>query len=346
MTPGQASSILRGVASELTSLPGTKFFKKVDSTLRGNPGVELAVISEELNVEKVLICPAFPQQGRAVREGKLLIRGRLLEETEFADKNGVSDVKSFFKACSPCRSLSLDMVRSGVDAVAVCLQHTGYTVADAETDADLRILAEAGKKSGISLYCGSGGLGRALAECEPGRGADRVPPRFQGVILVAAGSRNRATLEQCITLEEMGIEVVWIDGTDDSEKIMSGLRIGILAGEMKAAAFCTAKMRYMPNSEQQIQAFLGNIISQIQESIPIGGFILTGGDTASAVCRALHCSAIDLAGEVQPGLGWGVLVDGARPGLPVVTKAGGFGERDALKLALYFLLQETSSSRA
>ncbi len=58
--------------------------------------------------------------------------------------------------------------------------------------------------------------------------------------------------------------------------------------------------------------------------------MLTGGDTAVAVCAALGCEWIDIQGEIQPGVVMGSLGGGNLPGLPVVTKSGGFGEEQTL----------------
>jgi uncharacterized protein YgbK (DUF1537 family) len=44
-----------------------------------------------------------------------------------------------------------------------------------------------------------------------------------------------------------------------------------------------------------------------------------------------------LYGEVDAGMPWGRLIGGPADGLPVVTKAGGFGGDDALVQAVSFL---------
>jgi D-threonate/D-erythronate kinase len=47
-------------------------------------------------------------------------------------------------------------------------------------------------------------------------------------------------------------------------------------------------------------------------------------------------------GDVAPGIPWGTLIGGARPGLPIVTKAGSFGDDDALLLAVRFLANSST----
>ncbi|CCN03790.1 conserved hypothetical protein [Bordetella bronchiseptica Bbr77] len=74
-----------------------------------------------------------------------------------------------------------------------------------------------------------------------------------------------------------------------------------------------------------------------QRAVPVGsgglaaaGVVATGGDGASAVLAALQASGIALVDEVTGGVPLGTLTGGQAAGLPVVTKAGGFGEQDVL----------------
>ena len=68
-----------------------------------------------------------------------------------------------------------------------------------------------------------------------------------------------------------------------------------------------------------------------------GALLLSGGDTASAICRAAETRRIDLYGELLPGIPWGILRCGRLDGIPVVTKSGGFGAPDALiRVAEFF----------
>ncbi len=58
--------------------------------------------------------------------------------------------------------------------------------------------------------------------------------------------------------------------------------------------------------------------------------MLTGGETAIAVLRALGAQGLRLTGQLEPGLALGALAGGPFDGLIVMTKAGGFGDVDAL----------------
>jgi hypothetical protein len=69
---------------------------------------------------------------------------------------------------------------------------------------------------------------------------------------------------------------------------------------------------------------------------PTAALVLTGGDTAAFVLRALDASRILLAGETAPGIPWGVIQGGDADGCIVVTKSGGFGRLDTLAAAFDF----------
>lgn len=64
--------------------------------------------------------------------------------------------------------------------------------------------------------------------------------------------------------------------------------------------------------------------------------LLTGGDTAAQVCRAIGATGITLEGEIVTGLPWGRLEGSLYDGLPVATKSGAFGAPDALLQVLRF----------
>jgi uncharacterized protein YgbK (DUF1537 family) len=57
---------------------------------------------------------------------------------------------------------------------------------------------------------------------------------------------------------------------------------------------------------------------------------LVGGDGARAALTRLDASAIRIFDSLLEGIPLGVVVGGAADGVPVFTKAGGFGDEDAL----------------
>ncbi|RED33490.1 putative nucleotide-binding sugar-metabolising enzyme [Paenibacillus sp. VMFN-D1] len=73
----------------------------------------------------------------------------------------------------------------------------------------------------------------------------------------------------------------------------------------------------------------------------INGLVLTGGDTAKAVCNQLNMNQMQLCTEVEAGLPLGKLRGGADTReYWAVTKAGGFGNERSLMNALIYMSGE------
>ncbi|MBI5085319.1 MAG: four-carbon acid sugar kinase family protein, partial [Acidobacteria bacterium] len=59
-------------------------YKKTDSTLRGNIGAELGALLGAFPGRRLTYAPAYPQLGRTVVHGRLLLDGLPVEQTPFA----------------------------------------------------------------------------------------------------------------------------------------------------------------------------------------------------------------------------------------------------------------------
>ena len=97
----------------------------------------------------------------------------------------------------------------------------------------------------------------------------------------------------------------------------------------------------MPGSAQAIAAWLGEITKRVLNRRKVSGLVLTGGDTAVHACRAMGATAIKVEGEVLPGIPAAKLLGGRHDGLRIVTKAGGFGDEDAIAAAIRYLREGT-----
>mgnify|MGYP000336118029 CR=1 FL=1 len=329
----QAAEVVRQVLRGLAVGGAVLVYKKIDSTLRGNAGAELRAVMAALGHPRALVCPAFPGQGRVVRAGRVWVNGVPLEDTAFAREAPGGEVARALGLLSDCRLLALEQVRAGEEALTALLsQGGGVVVADAETDADLAALARAGRRAGVALWCGSAGLARALAAGFKSADAPQAGKFPQGPALVVAGSRSMETLEQVAALEACGAVVLSLTGVlpGDSELIARAAADGLRAGQ--TVVICARGLPHLPGSAAQVAgalAWAASAALRAVERLP-ALLILTGGETAAAVCRRLECTHIRLVDEVEAGLALGVMRDGRAAGLWVITKAGGFGRRDTL----------------
>jgi uncharacterized protein YgbK (DUF1537 family) len=257
-------------------------FKKIDSTLRGNVGAEIAAASTAFGCDAAVITPAFPAMGRTVEEGYLRVNGA--EAVELLARLGL-------EACTHVKPGSVSAaIEAGARFISV----------DAMCDLDLDAIAAqalgAGKRI---LWAGSAGLASALARTLPW-GESPVPGCPLGTaappassVLFCIGSDHPVTVEQQRHLLALG----------RSEHVVLNLAV-------------------RQTSVERVRELVGNTAA--------GALVLSGGDTASLVCRALGVRRIELKDEIVPGIPWGYLSGGTFDQLRVATKSGGFGAPHAL----------------
>lgn len=201
----------------------------------------------------------------------------------------------------------------GPDLETMFLSQGGVSVEDAETDDDLAAIAEAAlARDPVPLLAGSGGLAGPVARTLARRCGKPAPddatgapfstaaPRSLLPIWLVIGSRHPSTMAQLACLEDKGL----FSGADE----LVLLRV-------------------------PLEAFDENAVRPAAEAVRrgmVGALVLSGGDTARLLCSVLAADAIQLGGEVLPGIPWGRLEGGPADGTIVVTKSGGFGGPDVL----------------
>ncbi len=331
----EAARRLRATAGRLGArLGGGRAFKKIDSTMRGSVGAELGELLAAGGWDGALVCPAFPAQGRVVRDGLLRVDGVLAHESAVGrDRHypaPTSDVAALLEPAltRPVTRLPLPVVRAGADAVLERLAEAagGVLTADAESEADLAVLACAAARRSTLLLAGSAGLGRAFAAALDYPAPRPALPRGEGWLWVV-GSRHPASRAQLLALEAAGAPGAWIDGekTPDLEAVLRALGRG-------APAFIACAPT-APLEPQAAAAALGAAAARALEGPLPDLLAVTGGETAFGVIGALDASRLDLLGAPGSGLALGTLTLGdgrARPSraVPLLTKAGAFGPSD------------------
>ena len=328
----QAVRAVRQAAQRVRALGGL-VYKKINSTLRGHPGPEFAALLESLfsagEPPRALIAPAFPAQQRVTRGGQVWVAGSRLEETLFGGEAPRGDLRQIFASQ---RCLPLEVLRGDPSAALARLRQPGLWLADAETEEDLRQLAVLGLASHMPVWCGSAGLARALGQQLAPLASRSRPERPAGPLLVVAGSQHPATVQQLQALQSLGVGLLslraeHLDAPPPAELAWRAAQ-QLAAGQ--AVALCA---RDLPPAapDQTVARTLAALTAEVLRSFrPIGLLALTGGDTAAAVCAVLGCTQLRLVDEAQPGLALGQMLDGRAAGLNVVTKAGGFGDANAL----------------
>jgi len=337
-------------------LKGDFLFKKIDSTLRGNIGPELEAMAEVLCCEKILVAPAFPASGRNVKDGILLVNGVPLARTELWQDFIIllkdSFIPSLFGLNSSFRTgiIELDIIEKGPDYLLreINKRTENVLVFDTLEQRHLQTIAKTGKTAGGRfLLCGSGGLAREMhimvanptPKAKPAVGDSSGRP-----VVLVVGSRHPVSAGQLLKVEDQSsIKLLHLETGELRHKDGKSSEISRLVNDanyyMKkgvSVAVTSTFSSFSSGMETEINATLADITHEIMNNNNPGGLFLSGGDTALAICEKIRASAIDVYGEVEPGIPAGNII-GWQNGLRVVTKAGAFGSENAIINSLRYL---------
>jgi len=371
VSPRVAAQRARLAAEALRRAGVDAVYKKIDSTFRGNIGHELEAILDVFPASVTILSPTFPPAGRAVRDGTLLVDGVPVHRTSVG-RDPVTPVRESHlptllgrQMRRPVHTLCLSSLRGPVGRLARIVREwqagtPGVVVADAVTPGDLDRLARLiAREDLFRVTAGSAGLAMAIGGVVtwPRRSGHRRPHLTAPVLLVV-GSPNPMSQAQVVRIEEEGraaviraaLAKVVADGDRyrrELERIVKRASVELEAGRdtvltlAQPAAPSSGQRMLPPSASKAISEFLGQAAERVSREVRPGGLLLCGGDIAIAVCSALGARAIELQGEVEPGVPWGHLVGGDLAGLPVVTKAGGFGKPETFGRVLRYFRPRT-----
>jgi len=308
---------IEDLAGRCSHLRANIVFKKIDSTLRGNVGVEIATALRMFNCEAAIVAPAFPLMHRFVRDGIL----------DWVDRSGGGrlDIQRLLTAQGFSRenlALMKPAGRTVVDLAAELdrkiLDAKHLLVVDCDSQDDLCLAVASGIMLPRNLlWVGSAGLGMAMADhiAQP-QNRKPISVARDAPLIFAIGSTHPATARQKRKLLE-AMEFVEVKPGRET--------IGVARHALRTPHHLVVSIEEGNRSKSSLCQFFAGL-----EGIPVAAIFLTGGDTGSLVCDAIKAHSIDLRDEIAPGFPWGKLCGGMFHGLPVASKAGSFGDEDAL----------------
>jgi uncharacterized protein YgbK (DUF1537 family) len=347
---------LRPVAHVLADLHPRWVYKKIDSCLRGNLGIESDILLDALALDAALVAPALPAQGRATIGGIHLVQGRPLAETEFASdplapvtSSDVVDILAG-QSCYPVGRIDLkEYGEPGhLERALQRERERGcrLIVCDAAEQAHLdQIAVLVIRSAGRLLPVGSAGLAASLVGQLSSRpvGESLPLPAIERLLMVC-GTGSPVTRRQLDALLSRypgvlrQLEPRWLieSSIGDRRRCASEL-IDTWTGGVLALTIGPLPPEGRAVTPEQADAGLARLTwlaAEILRSGRVDGVFLSGGETADAFLRASGGEAIQLDREILPGLVLGRWLGGVADSLPVVTKAGGFGQDQTLA-ALY-----------
>lgn len=348
------------LGSALIKLGFRRFYKKIDSTLRGNIAEEVKALMESLALTLAIIVPSYPAHGRIVENGYLQI------VQAWGDSSyplPVCYVPSIIKPASeiPVAVLTLPDVRQGEKNLTrkfAELYAAGINLiaVDAVTDEDLRNIAVAISKLDIPcLSVGSAGLASKLPIAWKVVAQEHLSPR-QGTMIVA-GTLNHVTAEQIFSaldypnteLIDIQTEVIY-DGrvAEELQQVITRVETALTEGKIPIVVTDTLlKNRndagalslsvQVQKHGQVVTNLLGQLTKEIVEKQGLRNLVISGDGTTTSICQMLGIGLIELEREILPGIPVGKAVGSKCDGVHLVTKAGGFGKRSSLRKVLELL---------
>lgn len=331
-----AAARVTSVLSALASWSDATWYKKIDSTLRGNLGAELDAMLAAMPDTVAVICPAFPAQSRGLEEGKLVYAGappidlpeRLRQQSQLQ-----------------VGAISLSTVRAGASALERGVQERRVAgdkliVVDALADSDLETIVEAALSAGC-LLCGSAGLVAPLAARWAGnsRTVQEVSHIGPGPLLAVVGSGSamaQAQVAQVAVADAMRVRALdngWygMDLVGAQSHPVGDWLLHLTPPEPHVSL-------EGPLARAQA-ARLADVAFAAVKKLQPSALLVVGGDTAYYTLHRLGIERLTVVEELLPGIPLTYGVDRMGQRRAVVLKPGNFGDAQTL-VALQHALHE------
>ncbi|MBU5355246.1 four-carbon acid sugar kinase family protein [Paenibacillus barcinonensis] len=339
-------------------------FKKMDSTMRGNIGIEIDAVYDVVQPDFMMIAPGYPKNNRTIREGIHYLNGVPLAETEIAldpkTPVTISYLPDLLKQHTKYNvgEITIGDLEAGQQQVHAKLErlkqnNIPYVLVDSTEERHLELILQMTHDMPYTFaWAGSAGIANYLPahyELESKPAALTITPN-SGPILTVVGSVNKNSREQLYRLlRQSRIASVSFhsfkavsaeeDRTAEMERVYDEIRTKALEGQDVVLystaesidielARATGENRGLNPTEvsNEIVRAIGEICARLLEEGLFKGVSMTGGDTAKQICIKWNISGFELLDELEIGVPISRFM--GIEDLYVITKAGGFGKPD------------------
>jgi len=325
--------------------------KKVDSALRGNFGIEIGAVMDASGAEVAFILPAIPEAGRETIGGVQHVEGVPVAKSFYSRDPEHPVLESNVLARAEDGSnrraalISLQDVRGGRAAEAATrLKDGGYQliVVDAQSSNDLNCAVKSLMRVGeAKVFVGCQGLAEALAaQMPPIRQLPTSLGAPHGPTLLMCGTlhpRSRCQLDFAASRGNLRLLDIQVSRAAEgrtrdvySGEVVENCQESFTSGQNVAVRLCGEATKLPAESRGLVLGFLSNLARQLVERAHPAALVLTGGETAYAVCRVLNIRVLKLHARIAPLVVASRAVGGAFHDMVVVTKGGSVGPDDLL----------------
>lgn len=339
------------------------FYKKIDSTLRGNTGAEIVALLEISKKDAVIVAPAYIEEGRSTIGGYQLLNGMPIERTQCALDPKAPIYESYIpdilkkdlnsQIASLIDTIELNTVTKGAGPISLKINELiqkgkKILVLDAASNIDLEQIALAIDKCNYDvLPCGSAGLANAInkniGEDIKSHPIEHIPNIAR---LIVSGSATQLTYNQIKKLKEANKNIFFVDlKTKDviselneniineiCSKLNEGIDVVVHCSDIKD------EINYEEAKNDLIDAgiakcdfpsIITNFLAELTYEINLRSkFILItiGGETSFKCARKINCTYLEILDAIMPAIPLCMDIHGKI----VITKSGNFGTNSTL----------------
>ena len=328
------------------------FYKKTDSTLRGNIGAELDAFLHGTNQHTLPYIAAHPKLKRYTRGGFQYIGVNLLHQTEFA-RDPLEPITSSF----------IPEILKKQTGVEICVLNTaeipdqslsGCTdkkiiVFDCRSEADLKAIgryvyengwhkAMAGTAAMVELLPGLLQLGTTKSSYGD----------LKGPLLLINGSLNDRSRQQVLYAHENGIATFVFPhellSVPDLESNPDFIRlVGKITRELKMGNDVIVNTTYLGKNTgehrsdtnsgkdyfKSVSIKPGTLVSSILNEVAVSSLCVFGGDTLTGIMDMMGCDSIEPQREIFPGVAL-ASVQSNFGKIHLMSKPGGYGQEELI----------------
>lgn len=327
-------------------------YKKTDSGLRGNLGVELKAVMDAYEENTIAFIPALPSQNRITRGGVAYIDGVPVKDSVFG-KDPFEPVQ---------HSDVAEIIRSQTDLQVIKIPRDAYESADfdqprqtvllfdAETEEDLLAIARMLRSRGqVKVTAGCAGFASVYDKMlDFEKGSPHFMQECDG-LLSLCGSVNQITVKQLDYAEAHGFtrrrlsneekiqpefenhdaQVAYYDQLFEQVKKTDRFLVDTLdiPGEQSTLDYIAERGMTLDDIRFKIADTLGLIAREMVERNLNYTISMTGGDTLVGFMRCIGRTELVPVREIGKGAVLSILRwNGKR--IQVISKSGGFGDED------------------
>lgn len=335
------------------------FYKKIDSTVRGNIAVEILSTLEVLGWDGAVVIPAFPQEGRITVGGYQLLKGVPIERTEMAMDPHSPITESHLPTLLKRQlgqnlenlvgSIELKTVLDGAGPIVMEIKRLlsegkKIIIADSVSTTDIEQIVLAIKKSGCKILpVGNSATAKVLSnEWFPIEKPEEVLPIKLPQLpkFIVSGSATQITANQINKFEQSDeFEENSLIIELNIDNIMSGVEDSLVERVVSNLTGHNIVLVHTSNLLNNFDGFADNIdltksdfastitdyLAELTKKVleKTNAILITlGGETSYKCCNAINANQLKLVDEVLPAIGLSRSVNSNQW---IVTKSGNLG---------------------